>query len=74
MSNGSRYSKKTFSYRKPKKENSRNEKRALERFGETRKRKGQDESDTGNKKQSKRCSSEVVGYLQEKLEQDRELR
>ena len=50
MSNGSRYSKKTFSYRKPKKENSRNEKRALERFGETRKRKGQDESDTGNKK------------------------
>ena len=26
------------------------------------------------KKQSKRCSSEVVGYLQEKLEQDRELR
>ena len=33
-----------------KKESSRNEKKALERFGETRKRKDQDESDTGNKK------------------------
>ena len=35
----------------------------MKKFGETRKHKGQDESDTGNKKQSRRCSSEVVGFL-----------
>ena len=33
----------------------------------------QDESDTGDKS-SRRCSSEVVGFLQDKLEQGREFR
>ena len=36
-------------YRKRKKESSRNEKKAMERFGETKKRELQDESDTENK-------------------------
>ena len=75
MSNGSRYSKKTFSYRKPKKK----------KVQEMRKKHWKDLERQENvriktkatlviKKQSKRCSSEVVRYLQEKLEQDRELR
>ena len=46
----------------------------MERPGETRKRKGLDESDTDDKKQSRRCSSEVVGFLQEKLGEDFEFR
>ena len=46
----------------------------MERFGETRRRNGQDESDTGDKKQSRRCSSEVLRFSREKLEQDREFR
>ena len=44
----------------------------MKRFGETRKRKGLDESDTGDKKQSRRESSEVVSFLREKLEQNLE--
>ena len=46
----------------------------MEIFGETRKHKGQDESDTGDKKQSRRCNSDVIGFFREKLEQDREFR
>ena len=46
----------------------------MERFGETRKRKGKDESGTGDKKQSRSCRSEAVGFLREKLEQGREFR
>ena len=34
------------------------------RFGETRKRKGQDESDTGDKKQSRRCSSKWLVFFE----------
>ena len=45
-----------------------------ERFTETRKRKGQDESDTGDNKESKRSSSKVIGFFQEKLEQDHKFR
>ena len=44
----------------------------MKRFGETRKRKGLDESHTGDKKQSRRESSEVVSFLREKLEQNLE--
>ena len=40
----------------------------MERFGETRKHKGQDQSNTADKKQSRRCSSEVI--FREKLEHD----
>ena len=45
----------------------------MERYGETKKREVQDESGTGDKS-SRSCSSEVVGFLREKLEQDREFR
>ena len=38
-------------------------KKAKGKFGETVKRKGQDESDIGVKKQRRRCGSEVVGFL-----------
>ena len=38
------------------------------KFGETRKHKGQDQSNTADKKQSRRCSSEVI--FREKLEHD----
>ena len=37
----------------------------MERFGET---------NTGDIKQSRRCSSEVVGFLREKLGENREFR
>ena len=33
-----------------------------------RKKKWQDESDTSDKKQNKKCNSEVVSFLREKLE------
>lgn len=49
-------------------------KKAIERFGETRKPQDQDESDTDNKKQSRKCSLEVADFLRKKLEQDREFR
>ena len=49
-------------------------KKTKERFRETRKRKGQDESDTGDNKESKRSSSKVIGFFQEKLEQDHKFR
>ena len=45
-----------------------------ERFTETRKRKGQDESDTGDNKESKKSSSKVTGFFLEKLEQDHKFR
>ena len=44
------------------------EKKSMERFGETRKHKGQDQSNTADKKQSRKCSSEVI--FREKLEHD----
>ena len=45
----------------------------MKKFGETRKRKGQNESDTGDEKQG-RSSSEKVGFIWEKLEHDFEFR
>ena len=41
--------------------------RATERFGHGRKNKGQDETDTSNKKQSRRCSSDEVGFFKTNL-------
>ena len=49
-------------------------KKSIKRLGGTRKQKGQDEKDAGDENQSRRCSSEVVGFLREKLEQDGEFR
>ena len=50
-------SKKTVWYQKPKKESSRNDKKAIEIFGNTKKHiKEKEEHDAGDKKQSKRCS------------------
>ena len=43
----------------------------MERFGETKKREMQDESDTGDKN---KVEDEVVCFLREKLGQDREFR
>lgn len=43
--------------------------KAIERFGETRKFKGQYETNIGDKKQSGRCNSEVIGFLREIFEQ-----
>ena len=45
-------------------------KKVMEKFGETKKHKEQDESDTGDQKQSRRCSLEVVGFLRENFEKD----
>ena len=66
--------KRFFDIKNEKKKAQEMRKKAIERFGETRKRKGQDESDTGDKKQSRRCSSEVVGFLREKLGEDRKFK
>ena len=44
-------------------------KKVMEKFGETKKHKEQDESDTGDQKQSRRCSLEGVGFLRENFEQ-----
>ena len=41
-------------------------KKAMKRFGETRKCKEHDESDTCDKEQSRSCSSKVVGFLPSK--------
>ena len=59
-------------YRKLKKESSRNEKKATERFGETRKRKEKDESDTGNKNKAEGVVQKW--FLQENFEEDHEFR
>ena len=48
---------------KKKKGSSRNKKKSNKRFGETRKCKEHDESDTCDKEQSRSCSSKVVGFL-----------
>ena len=49
-------------------------KKAMGIFGGTRKRNEQDESDTGGKNRVEGCSTEVVGFLREELEQDLEFR
>ena len=41
--------------------------KAIEIFGETRKHMGQDESDTDDKKQSRRCSSEEIVFFEKNL-------
>ena len=46
----------------------------MKRLGGTRKQKGQDEKDAGDENQSRRCSSEVIGFLREKREHDGEFR
>ena len=56
---------------KTKKESSRNEKKSNEEIGRDKKT---DEKDAGDENQSRRCSSEVIGFLREKLEQDGEFR
>ena len=48
--------------------------KGMKRLGGTRKQKGQDEKDAGDENQSRRCSSEVIGFLREKREHDGEFR
>ena len=66
--------KKTVWYWKRKRKAQEMRKKSIKRLGGTRKQKGQDEKDAGDENQSRRCSSEVVGFLREKLEQEGEFR